>query len=42
MAKNYYGYDQKKQYKKINVSDIDYFKVTINDSTDNSSQAENK
>lgn len=29
IVKNYYGYDEKKQYKKILICDIEYFKVSI-------------
>jgi len=28
-VKNYYGYDEKKDYRKISLGDIDYFKVSV-------------
>lgn len=28
IVKNYYGYDEKKDYRKISLQDIDYFKVS--------------
>ena len=39
IVKNYYGYDEKKQYKKIVIGDIDYFKVTIKEDEEKKVQA---
>lgn len=38
IVKNYYGYDEKKEYKKISFEDIEYFKVTIKNSSDKPNQ----
>lgn len=29
IVKNYYGYDEKKDYRKISLGEIDYFKVSV-------------